>query len=120
MRPVQKEAPLSTTDSKRNPSQPAQQSDSPTVTQGGAMPGASESSNNENAYPRPDATQPGTLPAAIRESMNDPTGNQNREQLLVVAKDQKIKGAATMNRAELADALKATMSPTDLAAALTS
>lgn len=111
---------MTTTESKRNPSQPAENSDSPTVTQGGAMPGASESSNNENAYPRPDATQPGTLPDRIRDSMDDPTGNQNREQLLVVAEDRKIEGAASMNRAQLSDALKAEMSPAELAAALTS
>ncbi len=100
------------------PTQQAEQSDSPTVTQGGAMPGASESSNNQNASSRPDATKPATLPAAIRDSMGDPTGNQNREQLLVVAQDQNVEGAAAMNRAELADALKARMSPVELAAAL--
>lgn len=105
-------------DRSRKPSQLAEQSDAPTVTQGGAMPGGSESSNNENAYARPDATKPGTLPAAIRDSMNDPTGNRSRDQLLVVALDQDIDGAGVMDRAELADALKARMTPVELAAAL--
>lgn len=105
-------------DRSRKPSQQAEQSDSPTVTQGGAMPGASESSNNQNAYPRPDATKPGTLPDAIRDSMNDPTGNRSRDQLLVVALGQDVEGAATMDRSELADALKARMTPVELADAL--
>jgi hypothetical protein len=113
--------------------------------EGGVMPGASESING-GAYPRADATRPATLPQAIAESMGDPTGNKNREQLLAVAHDEGIEAVATMtlegvdavngdglvlatvtvddvdtlNRGELADALKATIPPADLEVALRS
>ena len=113
--PFRKEVALSTPNRE---SKQAQTSDAPTVTQGGAMPGASESSNDENAYPRPDATQPGTMPQAVADSIGDPTGSQNREQLSALAEKQGIDGYATLSRAELAEVLTATMSREDLIKAL--
>jgi hypothetical protein len=85
--------------------------------EGGVMPGASESSN-AGAFPRTDATRPNSLPRAIADSLGDPTGPKNRDQLLALAQAQGIEGAATMNRGELADVLKATMSPEALVGAL--
>jgi hypothetical protein len=79
----------------------------PTVTQGGAMPGGNENAANANAYPRADATKAGSLPEPIEESMGDPTGDKNHDQLLAIAEDLGLDVSASMTRAELADAVKA-------------
>ena len=97
----------------REDKDPMKRSGAPTITQGGSMPGTSETTNNHNAYPRPDATV-GKVPRAIADSMGDPTGDRSREQLLALAQDQGIDGADRMNRAELADALKGAMTPENL------
>ena len=101
------------TTKRQTPDQVADDSGAPTITQGGSMPGSSETTNNQNAYPRPDASI-GKVPPAIADSMGDPTGDRNREQLLELAQAQGIAGAADMNRNELAAALKEVMSPEDV------
>ncbi len=94
--------------------EPIKISGAPTITQGGSMPGTSETTNTQNAYPRPDATVPGKVPAAIADSIGDPTGDRNREQLLALAEAQGLDGADGMDREELAEALKAVMDPEEL------
>ena len=79
----------------------------PTVTQGGAMPGGNENAANANAYPRADITKPGSVPRRIEESVGDPTGDKDRDQLYAKAQDLGLDVDPSMTRAELADAVKA-------------
>ena len=90
--------------------QPDESEDSaPTVTSGGVMPGGSQLAGNANAYPRTDASNRGSLPQAIADSLGDPTGGKGWGPLHVLAVEQDVVGADTMTRAELADQLNATM-----------
>ena|SRR5947209_8513588 len=82
----------------------------PTVTEGGAMPGGNENAANANAYPRPDITKPGSVPPRIEESVGDPTGDKDRDQLMAKAQDLGLDVDPSMTRAELADAVKAELS----------
>jgi len=79
----------------------------PTITQGGAMPGGNENAANANAYPRADVTKPGSVSPRIVESMDDPTGDKDRDQLAAKAQELGLDVDPSMTRAELADAVKA-------------